>query len=152
MEQSTSKLGRHAVVIGGSMAGLVSARVLADHFDRVTVFERDRLPEAADPRRGVPQARHVHVLLMSGRRVLDRLFPGLVDEYRAAGATELDTARDVAWLTGFGWGVRFESDMRVIGATRDLIEWGVRRRVAADPRIHIRSDADVSGLVLDPTG
>jgi phytoene dehydrogenase-like protein len=34
-----ARLGAHAVVIGGSMAGLLAARVLADHFDRVTILE-----------------------------------------------------------------------------------------------------------------
>jgi hypothetical protein len=33
--------GRQAVVIGGSLAGLMTARVLADHFDTVTILERD---------------------------------------------------------------------------------------------------------------
>ena len=32
----------HAVVIGGSIAGLISARVLSDYFDKVTVLERDQ--------------------------------------------------------------------------------------------------------------
>ena len=88
-EQTSRTTGRHAVVIGGSMAGLVSARVLADHFDRVTVLDRDRLTDTPEARRGVPQARHVHVLLMSGRKVLERLFPGLVANYLAAGAIEM---------------------------------------------------------------
>ncbi|WP_211175858.1 hypothetical protein [Brasilonema sp. UFV-L1] len=35
--------GSHAVVIGGSMAGLLAARILVEHFEHVTVVERDRL-------------------------------------------------------------------------------------------------------------
>ena len=31
---------RHAVVIGGGIAGLLAARVLSDHFERVTLLER----------------------------------------------------------------------------------------------------------------
>ena len=46
---------QHAIVLGASMAGLLAARVLADEFERVTLVERDRLPAAADNRRGVPQ-------------------------------------------------------------------------------------------------
>jgi 2-polyprenyl-6-methoxyphenol hydroxylase-like FAD-dependent oxidoreductase len=34
----------HAIVIGGSIAGLCAARVLSDFSDRVTIFERDDLP------------------------------------------------------------------------------------------------------------
>jgi hypothetical protein len=36
---------RHAVVVGGSMAGMLAARVLSDHFDDVTLLERDRFSE-----------------------------------------------------------------------------------------------------------
>lgn len=58
-----SNFGDHAIVIGGSIAGLVAARVLADHFARVTVIERDRFPEKPEFRKGVPQSRHLHALL-----------------------------------------------------------------------------------------
>ncbi|MGH9962867.1 MAG: hypothetical protein ACREBC_38080, partial [Pyrinomonadaceae bacterium] len=67
--------GRHALVLGGSLAGLLAARVLCDHFDRVTVVERDVFPNAATPRRGVPQANHVHALMPRGRQILEKLFP-----------------------------------------------------------------------------
>jgi predicted flavoprotein YhiN len=40
------KTGRdHAIVVGASMAGMLAARVLADTFERVTVLERDALPD-----------------------------------------------------------------------------------------------------------
>jgi glycine/D-amino acid oxidase-like deaminating enzyme len=66
-----SQLGRdatlgqrtHAVVLGAGMAGLLAARVLAGHFGQVTVVDRDRLPEHPRFRPGVPQSRHLHVLL-----------------------------------------------------------------------------------------
>ncbi len=67
----------HAVVIGGSMAGLLAARVLSDRFERVTVVERDRYPEGFENRKGVPQARHAHALLPRGFMIMARLFPGL---------------------------------------------------------------------------
>ncbi len=60
----------HAVVIGGSMAGLLAARVLSDHFEQVTIIERDRLTRDADPRKGVPQGRHVHGLLARGAVIM----------------------------------------------------------------------------------
>src|SRR5947209_18026327 len=60
--------GQHAVVIGASMAGLLASRVLSEHFKQVTVIERDRLPQEVQPRKGVPQGRHVHVLLRSEER------------------------------------------------------------------------------------
>src|SRR5947209_2123533 len=83
-------LGERAVVLGASMGGLLAARVLADFFDTVTVFERDELSDDPVNRRGVPQGRHVHALLPRGARVLDELFPGLVAELVAAGAPVCD--------------------------------------------------------------
>ena len=38
------KLGNRAIVCGGSMGGLLAARVLSDHFSQVTILERDILP------------------------------------------------------------------------------------------------------------
>ncbi|HUS17797.1 MAG TPA: monooxygenase, partial [Chloroflexia bacterium] len=66
-QQAVVGSGRQAVVIGGSMAGLTAARVLADHFDKVTIVERDRFATDATPRKGVPQGRQAHVLLVHGR-------------------------------------------------------------------------------------
>ena len=94
--------GRHAVVVGGGVAGLLAARVLADHFERVTVLERDRFPDTPSARRGAPQARHVHVLLHRGLLALETLFPGVSSELTTAGASLLDAAADFAWLTAEG--------------------------------------------------
>ena len=143
---------RHAAVIGGSIGGLLAARVLADHYDRVTVLERDTLPGGPDPRKGTPQARHIHVLLTAGRRVLERMYPGLIQDLVAAGAEDYDAVADVEWLSPAGRADRCPSDIRLLGATRDLIECGVRTRTAADARVHVRTGVGVSGLRLDPTG
>jgi len=35
--------GKRAVVIGAGLAGLMAARVLADHYDSVVVIEKDQL-------------------------------------------------------------------------------------------------------------
>ena len=56
---------KHAIVLGGSMAGLLAARILSDHFGQVSLIERDTLPALAEQRRGVPQGRHTHGLLAS---------------------------------------------------------------------------------------
>jgi phytoene dehydrogenase-like protein len=37
-------IGHNALVIGGSLAGLFAARVLADFFDKVTILDRDVFP------------------------------------------------------------------------------------------------------------
>ena len=141
---------RHAVVVGGSMAGMLAARVLSDHFDVVTLLERDGLPETPAARKGLPQGRHVHVLLERGRGVLERFLPGLTGELVRAGALLLDATQDVAWMSPYGWYVRFPGDLPLLASSRDLIDWGVRGRVAALPNVRIRQGVDVSGLIRGP--
>src|SRR5262245_37027289 len=105
---------RRAIVIGGSIAGMLTARVLADHFDRVIVIERDRLPDQLAPRRGTPQARHLHVLLERGRQILEQLFPGLSQDLVSEGASLLDTATDFSILNPAGWAVQFQSGIPML--------------------------------------
>ncbi|MFC7484698.1 FAD-binding protein [Luedemannella flava] len=73
-EMNAQRTG-HAVVIGASMAGLLAARVLTETFARVTVVDRDALPDEPLPRRAVPQSRHAHGLLARGREILEDFFP-----------------------------------------------------------------------------
>jgi 2-polyprenyl-6-methoxyphenol hydroxylase-like FAD-dependent oxidoreductase len=138
------------VVVGGSLAGMLAARVLSDYFDDVTLLERDCFAEAPAARKGLPQGRHVHILLERGRRSVERLFPGLTEELVRAGAEPLDSTKDVALLSPHGWNVRFPSDLLMLASTRDLIDWGVRRRVAALPNVRIHQGADVTGLIPGP--
>src|SRR5689334_2601006 len=116
---------RHAVVVGGSLAGMLAARVLSDHFDDVTLLERDEFPETPTARKGLPQGRHAHGLLERGRRILERLLPGLTEELVRAGAALIDGTQDVARLSPYGWFVRCPGDLRVLAASRDLIDWGI---------------------------
>src|SRR5580693_6006701 len=104
----------HAIVIGGSIAGLLAARVLSDRYERVTVIDRDTSSAVGEHRHGVPQSVHTHALLFSGRRVMDRLFAGLSDELLAAGAVPGDVLADTRWY--------FEGDSR--GATAALRDCG----------------------------
>ena len=73
-----------AIVIGASMAGLLAARVLSEHFDRVVIIERDSLPDSPDVRGGVPQARHVHALLVQGQHLWDHRFLFIIGDNKIA--------------------------------------------------------------------
>jgi 2-polyprenyl-6-methoxyphenol hydroxylase-like FAD-dependent oxidoreductase len=138
----------HAVVAGASMAGLLAARVLSDHFDHVTVVERDRLPRRAEPRKGVPQGSHVHVLLPAGLAVLESLFPELTDALVEDRALRIDGGRDIAWFYDGGWRVRFESDLVLLAATRPLIEAHVLRRLRDLDNVTITEKTRVTAPVI----
>jgi 2-polyprenyl-6-methoxyphenol hydroxylase-like FAD-dependent oxidoreductase len=148
-EDNRGSVGRHAVVIGGSMAGLLAARVLTTYFQRVTIVERDRLPDGPEPRKGVPQARHTHVLLTRGQRILSRLFPDITGALASEGAPLLDWTQDCRLFTNGGWRPRFPSDIRAYACSRDLLECLVRWRVLADPRVATIQECDVVGLLAD---
>ena len=132
-----------AIVIGGSMGGLLAARVLADHYKKVTVLERDEFPPIGAQRRGVPQGRHTHGLLASGRDMIERLFPGISDELVAAGAVAGDIAEDSRWFTEGGCLVRFKSGLGALLLTRPLLEGVVRRRLFSLPNIDARQNFHV---------
>lgn len=139
----------HALVIGGSIAGLLSARVLSDHFARVTVIERDRLPDGPRSRRGVPQDTHLHGLMAAGLMTIERLLPGFEQGLADGGATVGDAARDVVHVLPAGAAPRFVSGLRFRGATRRLMESVIRRRVLALDRVTVMQSARVTGLVSD---
>ena len=149
VEKELQNKGQHALVLGGSLAGLLAARVLTDHYERVTIVERDSFPTEPAPRRGVPQMNHVHALLARGRLILEQLFPGLNDEMMSAGAPLFDMADDLAWLTPGGWGVRFQSDLRVLSFTRPLLDFQVRRRLAEKHNVHVLDHTEVVRLLPD---
>ena len=142
----------HAVVIGASMAGLLAARVLAGHVDRVTVVDRDRLPDGAEPRRGVPQGRQIHVLLARGSAVLDRLFPGFSRDLVAAGAVPFRLPGDALLLSKAGWVDRRAPGWTMTSASRPLIEATLRRRLLQLPGVEVLEGHEVTALGASDDG
>ncbi len=138
-----------AVVVGASMAGLLAARVLAEHVDRVVVLDRDTLPEDAVPRGGAPQTAHPHGLLARGRRGLEELFPGLTADLVALGAVPGDMQEDFRWINQGVPMARGRSGLNGLLVSRPLLEREVRRRVLADPRITVRGQVVVRSLTDD---
>jgi len=141
--------GRRAVVVGGSMAGLLAARVLAGHFGRVTVVDRDRFPGRPEHRRGVPQSRHAHGILPRGQEIIGRLFPGIDADLRADGAPPAG-GKHLAVVSPAGrlpLGPLRGGEGQGSFASRFLLEWHVRRRLAGYEGVEFLADHDVTGLV-----
>jgi 2-polyprenyl-6-methoxyphenol hydroxylase-like FAD-dependent oxidoreductase len=136
----------HAIVIGGSMAGLCAARVLSNHYDKVTVIDRDAYPAGAHERPGVPQSRHVHALLMRGRLELERLFPGFEQTMLARGAHEINFGRDFAALRPGGWAERRPNTITTLFASRVLIEATVRELLRRVPNVELIERAEAVGF------
>ncbi|MFL6446261.1 MAG: FAD-dependent oxidoreductase [Bryobacteraceae bacterium] len=152
MDSKASYQHRTAVVIGGSMAGLLAARVLANHYDRVIIIERDPLPASREIRRGVPQARHTHGLLAGGREALERLFPGISEELIAAGALTGDIVRESRWFLEGGRYCRPVSGLKGLLMSRPFLESAVREHVSRVPNVQIRDGLEVRGLIVSGSG
>jgi 2-polyprenyl-6-methoxyphenol hydroxylase-like FAD-dependent oxidoreductase len=142
-------VGEHAVVVGASMAGLAAATALAERFIRVTIVERDTLPRSGEHRRGVPQGRHVHILLPAGRVGLAELLPGVVDDFRARGARVMDTT-EVRFHIAGGSLLLTDADLELVGATRPLLESVVCDRVRALSGVRFLEHQDARGLLTTP--
>lgn len=146
---SPLRMGGRAVVIGASLAGLLAARVLSKHFERVTIIERDSLQEGTSPRKGVPQGRHVHVLLKRGQLVMEKLFPGFNDALAMRGATQLNNGTDLRWYHFGRWKSHFDSDVSTISVSRPTLEHEIRRRVGQLPNVSIVSGVAFTRYAVD---
>jgi len=135
-----------AVVIGAGIGGLAAAQVLSRRYASVTVLDRDTLPAGGEPRRGVPQGRHGHILLLSGLRELAGLFPGLEDELIAAGASRFDVG---VGLCTYRFGQRRVAEaigLDLVSVSRPQLEAVIRGRVSREPNVTIRDETSVDAL------
>jgi 2-polyprenyl-6-methoxyphenol hydroxylase-like FAD-dependent oxidoreductase len=138
------------VVLGAGLAGTLAATAVAAHVDTVTLVEADRLPEGPQPRKGVPQARHAHLLWSGGARAMEALLPGTLDSLRQAGAHQIGLPSDLVAYTAQGWVRRFEAMQFLITCSRDLLDWVVRRQLLTTyPKTRIRQEVRVLELVGD---
>ncbi|MFE9498412.1 FAD-dependent oxidoreductase [Streptomyces collinus] len=139
---------RTAVVIGGSTAGMLAASVLASRFHEVTVVEADRLPQGPEPRKGLPQARHAHLLWSGGVAALEELLPGVTGELVGRGAGLIDVMTDLVSKAPSGqWFRRFTgSRHHMIVCSRDLLDAVIRTDVLARRRVTLRDGTRVAGL------
>ncbi|CAN5498323.1 FAD-binding monooxygenase [soil metagenome] len=143
----TSRNARqHAVVIGASMGGLLAARALADYYQQVTVLEQDVFPIVGDHRKGVPQSRHAHALLPSGREALEQLFPGLSQALVAQGAILGDSMQDAVRCISGNYHCRFQSGAQSLYVSRTRLEAQIRLRLLALPNVQAIENCHVMGV------
>jgi 2-polyprenyl-6-methoxyphenol hydroxylase-like FAD-dependent oxidoreductase len=137
----------HAIVLGGSLSGLLTARVLSDHFKRVTLIERDSMSALPEARRGQPQAQHLHGLLAAGLNVMTQYFPDLPQALREGGAVVGDFAEGMNWYTHGGHRKPFTMGVEAATMSRPLLESIIRSRVVALPNVKVMDKTRVVDLV-----
>ncbi|MET9899183.1 pyridine nucleotide-disulfide oxidoreductase [Streptomyces sp. NPDC006446] len=143
-------MSRRAVVIGGSVTGMLAAAALSRSMDEVTVLERDELREGPQPRRRIPQARHAHVLLPSGRDAIQELLPGVdVRERLVASGAHEQSLTDILGFGPQGWFRRWPpvvDELLLTLCSRDLLDWTVREAVLGTTSVTVRRGEAVSLL------
>ena len=143
------------IVIGGGVAGLSSAMLLARDGHHVTVLERDPSPPPAPEeaweiweRRGVNQFRLPHLFLPRFRELLDSELPDIADGLIAAGALRFNRMATLPQqVTG---GVRpGDERFEQLTGRRPMMEAALARLAAAEPGVEVRRGVAVRGLLAD---
>ncbi|WP_330346303.1 FAD-dependent monooxygenase [Streptomyces longwoodensis] len=140
---------RSAVVLGGGMAGMLVSSMLARHVGSVTVIDRDEFPAGPDLRKGVPQARHAHILWSGGARIVEELLPGTTDRLLGAGAHRIGIPDGQVSFTAYGWQHRFPEAQFMIACSRALLDWTVREETLREERIALVEKTEVLALLGD---
>ncbi|MFG2356480.1 NAD(P)/FAD-dependent oxidoreductase [Streptomyces sp. NPDC048521] len=150
MSEASRRRPHRAVVVGGSIAGLLAAAAVKDQVDSVDIIEAHQLPDGPEPRTGVPQAAHIHLLQTGGAEAIEALLPGTVDQLLAAGAHRIPVTRNMVIYSPEGWYRRWERATHyLITASRDLIDFVVREHVLKDPRVGVRTHTRAVELLGD---
>jgi 2-polyprenyl-6-methoxyphenol hydroxylase-like FAD-dependent oxidoreductase len=150
-----ANLGQHAVVIGGSLAGLMTARVLADHFESVTVLERDQIEMGPALHRSIPQGNHLHGLLLAGQQVMTSLYPGFLKKLDELGSIRCSVGKEMVLYGPFGKAYTFTGSVReprdfgiyFYQQSRGLLEYCVRQCTLECPNLRFQDECIVQGLV-----
>jgi len=150
--EHVGRVGERAVVVGASVSGLLAARVLADGFDRVTVVERNVLPDEPVARDGAPQSLHPHLLQGSGRAILDDLFPDFGDEFVGAGGLVIDAASDFNFYDEDGYVAHPPARIPLYAGSRPLLEYVVRKRVSSIDGVRMLDGCHVTDYRVDDDG
>lgn len=138
-----------AVVVGGSIGGLLAGLVLAEVCDEVVLVDRGELSDTPVPRAGVPQGMHAHGLLAGGLAALEQLLPGLCRELQQGGCPTGDNLRDAAWVFSGRRLALGNSGVHGMTVARPVLDHAIQRRVAQLPNLSIRSNTRVKGLLYD---
>lgn len=138
---------QHAIILGGSIAGLLAARALSEHFQQVTIIEKDKLDWGQTPRKGVPQGHQLHIVLARGLQIMESYFPGFTAELADGGAVVSDDlALDLRWFANGGYRPQVSTGMKSVMLTRPFLEETLRRRVIALPNVSLVDGTKVAGL------
>ncbi|KAJ3179125.1 hypothetical protein HDU87_003081 [Geranomyces variabilis] len=148
--------GKLAVVIGGSIAGCMTAKVLLSHFDHVTVLESEDLDvhnkNWRKPRKNVMQVDAQHVMQPLGYRLLERIFPGIQKDFLAQGAEPYNMTIGNFWMFGsFLERPKWDKDLETVSGSRTLYEGCIRTKLLESDakRLEYRTNVTVQQIRIN---
>jgi 2-polyprenyl-6-methoxyphenol hydroxylase and related FAD-dependent oxidoreductases len=140
---------QHAIVLGGSLTGLLTARVLSQYYAQVTIIEKDTVHREPEARKGQPQTRHLHGLLPKGLHIMSGYFAGLLDEITSYGAKVLDFGESMNWYCYGGFRKSFPINIKTVSISRPLLEHIIRERVLALSNVRLVDNTIAKHLTND---
>lgn len=146
-----------AFVIGASMAGMMAARALSNHYAKVLILERDPKPKPeADarttPAKGVPQSDHLHILLDSGLQAIEHYFPGIIQDMLKTEAQTVAMASELHWFQHGAWKIQARNGPVSYTQHRRSLDKHIRARLEQLPNIQFIYDCTVEGVLWDSQG
>jgi hypothetical protein len=124
-----------AVILGAGIAGLVAARVLAEHFKSVVIIDKDEKIGSMQPRSGVAQGAHLHVLLKRGQEILREFFPDIEKIFAEGRCPKIDWAKDTLWESNTGVFPRYASETITYSFSRPFLEGVLHSLVSKIPNV-----------------
>lgn len=147
--EAVDQCAETAIVVGSGIAGLTTARILADRYEQVRLLDRDSVVDGDGSRNGVPQATQPHLLLGAGRATLEDFFPGMSESVIDAGGLLIDWSRDLTYYENGGVLAGGDTRFPMLAASRPLLERVIRERIDGHPRIEFHTDTHVQNYRLD---
>lgn len=136
----------HAIVIGGSIAGMCAAAALSEQFATVTVLERGAAP-TGEARATVPQTRHPHIIYLRGQQAIERILPGVFENMRARGALVGDFGERVRWFHSGSWRPNTVLGVDTWMFSRPLLELCVHDRLVEHANVDLRFECPVDAPI-----
>jgi len=138
---------KHAIVLGGSIAGLMTAKVLSQYYRQVTIVEKDAIHHYPESRKGQPHTKHLHGLLPCGLYILCDYFPGLFKEIIDNGGVVNDFGASMNWFTHGGFKKKVFLDIQGVSLSRPLLEHLIRERVFSLQNVTVLDNTSAKGLI-----
>ncbi|GAC1307075.1 MAG: FAD-binding monooxygenase [Mucilaginibacter sp.] len=148
MKQSMINNRRNAIVLGGSFAGLMTAKALSTYYAQVTIIEKDTVHRYPESRKGQPHTKHLHGLLPCALNILNNYFPGLSEEINNNGGVVNDFGTSMSWFTHGGYKKNVFLDIQGVSLSRPLLEHLVRERVLSLPNVTLLDNTTAKAFLI----